>query len=139
LIGSALLVRSRRLAVVGLVAVAGCASAGTGSTAAREPSSDGGAVRTINIEVSHTLAREGALVIWLSREGERWAFELGRIIPPSSQAFQVELESPQNTWVLAAARATSPRVPVITSRSFVIERGAEWIMWDVSMNTVRMR
>lgn len=122
-----------------ILPVAACATFGS-----QGPTNEGGGAgdsepRTLIIEVTHTLAREGALVIWLSREGERWAHELGRIIPPSTRAFQVELGDPQNTWVLAAARATQPRVPILTSRSFVIRRGAERIFWDLTPNIVRMR
>lgn len=95
--------------------------------------------RTLIIEVNHTLAREGALVIWLSRENDRWAYELGRIIPPSTEVFEVELQQPQNTWILSAARATSPRIPVIRSRSFVIDRDANAISWDLSTNIVRLQ
>lgn len=113
------------------------ACATSGSVEQAPDAVEGG--RTLVVEVSHTLAREGALVIWLSRENDRWAHRLGRIIPPSSKTFEVDLRQPRNTWVLSAARATSPRVAVITSRSFVIDREAERIVWDLGMNLVRQR
>lgn len=122
-----------------LLPVTACATFGSQDTGDADGSAGDGEARTLVIEVSHTLAREGAVVIWLSREGERWARELGRIIPPSTRAFQVELDDPENTWVLAAARATQPRVPVLTSRSFIIEQDAERIFWDLTSNIVRMR
>lgn len=122
-----------------LLPATACATFGNQEADESGEGSASGEPQTLTIEVSHTLAREGAMVIWLSREGERWAHQLGRIIPPSTQAFQVELDDPQNTWVLAAARATQPRVPVLTSRSFVIERGAQRIFWDLTSNIVRTR
>ena len=127
------------LLVVFLLPATACATLGSQGAGESGERSVDGEPQTFVIEVSHTLAREGAMVIWLSREGERWAHELGRVIPPSTRAFQVELDDPQNTWVLAAARATQPRVPVLTSRSFVIERGAERIFWDLTPNIVRMQ
>ncbi|MDX1676043.1 MAG: hypothetical protein R3314_14710 [Longimicrobiales bacterium] len=122
-----------------MMLIAGCASAGVRHSPEGSEAGAGDDARTVTVEVTHNLAREGALVIWLARENERWARQLGRIIPPNTRAFNVEIPDRNHPWVLGAARATNPRIPILQSRRFTISDDAQRVFWDLTSNFVRTR